>query len=239
MAQTGAIVAKSMIVAILWTGHQAAVMSRPTRVTTACSCLTLTLSMVKAIVGAFLFRAIFATVIWMAIASAVEAFAIWLVAATFAFLHTAVCASPISVAVAFFAEFITNTIAIAVVQTQICFGLALNANEPSGTQTVPVAAFSTVGCTVGVASLFTASRPFPANLAKTRGIITTVTIFTVGTHRLRAVVTTITDITFAASSDTIATTMSRAAVGAHLHLASLAHEARSTHTGTIHASSMH
>lgn len=239
MAQAGTVVTKSVVIAIFWAGHQTAVMPGPTRVTAACSGLALTLSVIEAVVGAFLFRAILTTVIWVAIASAIETLAVWLIAATFALLHTAVCAGPIFITMTLFAEFITDTIAIAVVEAQICLGLALKANKPSRAQTVAVTALATIRRTISFAGLLAAGGAFPANLAKTGGIITTVSILAVRTDGLRTVITTIADIALATSSHTIATTMARAAVRAHLHLTRLSHEARGTHARAVDTSAMH
>lgn len=139
---------------------------------------------------------------------------------------------------ALLAPVVADTVATAAVGAQVNLGLALKANNASRAEAVALAALTTVLRAVGLTCLVTAGGSLPSDLAKARRIITALAILTVRADGLRAVSTTVTHIALAATGHTVAPTVARAAVGAHLLLASLAHETRSTVAHTIDASTM-
>jgi len=99
-------------------------------------------------------------------------------------------------------------------------------------------AFASVAVAFGTTCLVSTGWALPADLAQTRCLITAITVLTIRTHSLGAISTTITDIAFTTTRHTIATTMARASIGAHLHLTSSSHESRSTEASSINTLSV-
>lgn len=234
------VVAKSMTRAVIQAcaRHQTAVVTRPSWIAVALALLTVALSMVVAIVGTLFLPTSSTTVTWGAVARTIETLAIWFAASLHASLNTAIIGGPAFRAVALLAPFITDTIATAVIGAKVHLGLTLNSNEPSGTQTVTIMTLATVGGTITVTCFLSASVTLPSNLAQASGIITTVSILTVRADGLRAILSSITNITFTSSCHTITATVTRASVGAHLLLAGLAHEPRGTIADTVNTAAV-
>jgi len=89
-------------------------------------------------------------------------------------------------------------------------------------------AFASIRRTVLLARLLAARGAFESNLAEASCIVAAVAVLAVRAHGLRAVDTAIPNVALALARNAVATTMTRAPVGAHLLFARLAHEPRGT-----------
>lgn len=119
---------------------------------------------------------------------------------------------------------ITHTVVAAGVGANLNLSLALESNKASGAEAVTLTALTAIGGTILITCLISTRIALPSNLAKARGFIATVTVLTVRADGLGAIHTTISNVTLALARHTIATTVPRAAIGAHLLLTRLTHE---------------
>lgn len=243
MTHACTVVTQAMSTAILQVSpasHEGTVMTTPATIAVTRASFNVTLSITVTVVGTVLFTAVVTRVVGGTEACAVVATTtvLLLIAPVSTFLERTIRMRETFVAVASLCPLVTDTVATAIVGAEINLGTTLKTNETSGAQAVTLVTLATVLGAVFITSLVTASLSLPTNLAQASGFITTVTILTVRADGLRTIHTTITNITLAATSHTIATTMSRAPVGAHLLLASLTHETRRTITGTVNTATV-
>lgn len=180
-------------------------------------------------------RAVSPGVVGSTEARPVEATAVWLVAPANTVTDAAIHSSEAVVAVALFAPVVADTVAAATIGAGIDLGLTLQTNEASGAQAVSAVALSAILFAILLACLLCAGRALKSNLAQACGVVPTVTILAIRANRLRAVNGTVANIALTLSGNTIAATVARAAIGAHLLLTRLAHEARCAIAHTIHA----
>lgn len=234
------VVAKTVVAAVIQLGacFQTAVMTTPARFALAFLWVLVTLSVSRAHVWTIFLFTLLATIVGSTEARSVVTLTVGLVASLRAGSGAAVGPAESIIAVTNASEIVADTIAAAVVQATTRLGLALKSHKTGRAQTVSVVTLATVVSTVSVAGFLTTRSTLPANLTEACRFVTTVTILAVWADRFGTISTTIADLTLTLSGDAIACPMSRASIGAHSLLATLAHVTRTTVTSTIHASTV-
>lgn len=227
MALARSVIAQTVVAAVvqLSTSLERAVMARPSRLAVARVCIAVTLAVTGAAVGAILTSTCGAREVGGTEAGAVEALATRLIAATRARTNRAVQAIKAVVAATLLGPLIAHSVTRASVGAEINLGLTLDTHKAGGAQAVTRATLASVDFAVLGALLLTASRALPASLAQACCVISAVTIHAVRADGLRAINTSVAHITLALAGDAVATTVTRATVGAHLLLTRLAHKA--------------
>jgi len=190
------------------------------------------------VVGALLLRAVISGEVGRAIAFASIAFAVRLVASLGTACNGAVRSRESLFAMALLGPLITHSVSRTFVGADVHLGLALNSSKASSAQAVAIVTLSSIGCAVRAACFILARASFPPNLAQAGGIITTISILAVWADGLSAINASIADITLALASHSVASSVARASIGAHLLLACLAHEARCTVACSINTAAM-